>query len=56
MAVRSIELYHVEVPLRKPIRHASHERSASDSLVVRAMLDSGHEGLTRPLGGEDRFV
>ncbi len=44
MSVRSIELFHVAVPLRKPIRHASHERTTSDNLVVRANLESGEVG------------
>ena len=49
---RSIELHHVLVPLRKPIRHASFERSTSDNLVVRVTLADGTtgygEGLPRP--------
>lgn len=52
MSLRKIELFHVAVPLRKPIRHASHERTTSDNLVVRATLDTGHvgygEGVPRP--------
>jgi L-Ala-D/L-Glu epimerase len=49
---RSIDLYHVLVPLRKPIRHASFERAASDNLVVRVTLGDGTvghgEGIPRP--------
>ena len=41
---RSIDLYHVAVPLRKPIKHASFERSQSDNLVVRVRLADGTEG------------
>jgi L-Ala-D/L-Glu epimerase len=52
MSVRSITLYHVAVPLKKAIRHASHERTTSDSLVARATLDGGEvgfgEGVPRP--------
>ena len=44
MIVRSIELFHVAVPLKAKIRHASHERTESDSLVVRATLDTGQVG------------
>ena len=44
MKLRAIEILHVAVPLRKPIRHASHERTTSDSLVVRASLDNGTVG------------
>lgn len=52
VGIRSIELDHVAVPLKKPIRHASHERTTSDSLVVRVTLDDGRvgfgEGVPRP--------
>jgi muconate cycloisomerase len=44
MNVRSIDLYHVAVPLRRPIKHASHERTVSDNLVVRATLADGTTG------------
>ena len=52
MMLRSIDLFHVAVPLKKPIRHASFERSSSDNLVVRVTLASGRvghgEGVPRP--------
>jgi L-alanine-DL-glutamate epimerase-like enolase superfamily enzyme len=52
MSLRSIALYHVAVPLKKTIRHASHERVGSDNLVVRVTLDDGvvgyGEGVPRP--------
>ena len=44
MGLRSIELRHVAVPLKKAIKHASHERSGSDSLVVVARLATGEVG------------
>jgi len=44
IGVRSIDLHHVLVPLRKPIRHASFERSQSDNLVVRVILGDGTVG------------
>jgi L-alanine-DL-glutamate epimerase-like enolase superfamily enzyme len=44
MTVRAITLYHAAVPLKKAIRHASHERTTSDSLVVRVTLDDGQVG------------
>lgn len=44
VTVRAIELRHVAVPLKKAIKHASHERSTSDSLVVRVTLASGAVG------------
>ncbi len=49
---RSIDLHHVLVPLRKPIRHASFERTESDNFVVRVTLADGTvghgEGVPRP--------
>jgi muconate cycloisomerase len=52
MGLRSIDIYHIAVPLRKAIKHASHERVTSDSLVVRATLEEGctgfGEGVPRP--------
>ena len=44
LGVRSVDLYHVRVPLRKPIRHASFARSESDNLVVRVTLADGTTG------------
>ncbi len=44
MSLRSVELFHVAVPLRKAIRHASHARTESDNLVVRVTLDDGTQG------------
>jgi L-Ala-D/L-Glu epimerase len=41
VSVKSIDMYHVEVPLKKPIRHASHSRESSDNLVVRVRLAGG---------------
>ncbi|MBX6312316.1 MAG: dipeptide epimerase [Isosphaeraceae bacterium] len=44
MRLRALDLFHVALPLKKPIRHASHERAASDSLIVRATLADGTFG------------
>src|SRR4051794_22529717 len=44
MSLRSIDLFHVAVPLRKKILHASHERVDSDNLIVRVTLDNGQVG------------
>src|SRR5262245_49796050 len=43
-AVTRLDLFHVALPLRKKIRHASHERAASDSLVARVTLGDGSVG------------
>lgn len=51
-AIRRLMLFRVEVPLKKPIKHASHARTLSENLVVRVDLDNGHsgygEGVPRP--------
>jgi muconate cycloisomerase len=44
MTLRSLDLFHVAVPLKKTIRHASHERVTSDNLIVRVTLDDGQVG------------
>jgi muconate cycloisomerase len=44
VSIRAIDLYHIDVPLKKPVRHASHAREASDNLVVRVTLGSGEVG------------
>lgn len=44
MNVRTIDLFHVAVPLRKAIKHASHARTVSDNLIVRATLADGTVG------------
>jgi muconate cycloisomerase len=44
--VRVVELtaFQVHIPLRKPIRHASHVRSATDNLLVRCVLADNTQG------------
>lgn len=44
MKVVEITAYHVRIPLRKPIKHASHTRSETDNLLVRCVLENGTEG------------
>jgi muconate cycloisomerase len=44
MGLVRLERIHVALPLKKAIRHASHERTTSDSLVVKVTLDDGTEG------------
>ena len=51
MRIEELTAYHVRIPLRKTIRHASHTRTDTDSLIVRCRLDDGTlgwgEGLPR---------
>jgi muconate cycloisomerase len=44
--MRIIELtaFHVRIPLRKPIKHASHTRSSTDNILIRCVLENRTEG------------
>lgn len=44
MRIAEFTAYHVRIPLRKTIRHASHTRDETDSLVICCRFDSGVEG------------
>jgi muconate cycloisomerase len=44
MTISSLTLFKVAVPLKKVVRHASFERSASENLVVRVRLADGTIG------------
>ena len=44
MKVVELTAYHVRIPLRKPIRHASHSRTETDNVLVRCVLDNRVEG------------
>ena len=52
MRVHRLTAFQVPIALRKTVRHASHERSANETLIVRCVLDDGScgwgEGLPRP--------
>lgn len=52
MRLRKLTAYHVRIPLKHKVRHASHAREETDSLVMRCELDNGAvgwgEGLPRP--------
>ena len=52
MRIREITAYRAHVPLKNTIRHASHTRDASDSLIVCCRFEDGTcgwgEGLPRP--------
>lgn len=51
MRIRDLTAYHVRIPLRSEVRHASHTRTDTDSIVVCCQLDDGTigwgEGLPR---------
>jgi muconate cycloisomerase len=44
MRVVELTAAHVRIPLRRPIRHASHTRTETDNLLVRCVLEDGTEG------------
>jgi L-alanine-DL-glutamate epimerase-like enolase superfamily enzyme len=44
MQVVELTAYHVRIPLRRMIRHASHSRSETDNVVVRCVLEDNTEG------------
>jgi L-alanine-DL-glutamate epimerase-like enolase superfamily enzyme len=52
MRIHRLTAFQVPIALRKAVRHASHERSANSTLIVRCVLDDGScgwgEGLPRP--------
>ncbi|MBX3437075.1 MAG: hypothetical protein KF861_06265 [Planctomycetaceae bacterium] len=52
MDIVQLTAYHVRIPLKHVVRHASHAREANDTLLVRCTLDDGTtgwgEGLPRP--------
>jgi L-Ala-D/L-Glu epimerase len=44
MPVTRLTALHVRIPLKRTIRHASHERTESESLIVRCELSDGSVG------------
>jgi muconate cycloisomerase len=44
MRIVELTAYHVRIPLVRPVRHASHTRTATDNLLVRCVLDDRTEG------------
>ena len=44
MKVVELAAYHIRIPLRKPVRHASHTRTSTDNVLIRCVLEDGTEG------------
>ena len=44
MRIQSLDAYHVLIPLRSQVKHASHARTDTHSIVVCCRLDDGTEG------------
>ena len=44
MRIRELVAYHVRIPLKGKVTHASHSRSETDSILVCCRLEDGTEG------------
>lgn len=44
MRLTELTAYHVRIPLKTKIKHASHAREATDSIIIRCQLDDGSVG------------
>src|SRR5258707_14219367 len=44
MKVVELTAFHVRIPLRRAIQHASHIRTETDNVIVRCVLDDRTEG------------
>jgi L-alanine-DL-glutamate epimerase-like enolase superfamily enzyme len=44
MRVVELTAFQVHIPLRRPVRHASHARTATDNLIVRCVLADNTQG------------
>jgi muconate cycloisomerase len=44
MKVAELTAYHVRIPLKRAIKHASHTRTSTDNLVIRCVLEDGTIG------------
>ena len=44
MRVVELTAFHVRIPLRRQVKHASHARTSTDNLLIRCILDDKTEG------------
>ncbi len=44
MKLAELTAFHVRIPLRRQVRHASHARTSTDNLLIRCVLDDKTEG------------
>lgn len=44
MHIHRLTAFHVPIALKKPVRHASHERFANETLIVRCVMNDGSVG------------
>ncbi|HEV3146089.1 MAG TPA: dipeptide epimerase [Gemmataceae bacterium] len=52
MKIAELTAFHVRIPLRRPIRHASHTRTETDNVIVRCVLADKSEGFGEGLPRE----
>ena len=52
MRVVELTAYHVRIPLKRTIKHASHERTETDNVIVRCVLSDRSEGFGEGLPRE----
>ena len=52
MRIHRLTAFQIPIALKKPVRHASHERRENETLILRCVMDNGScgwgEGLPRP--------
>ena len=52
MRIHRLTAFQIPIALKKPVRYASHERRANETLILRCVMDDGScgwgEGLPRP--------
>lgn len=44
MKIAALSAFHVRIPLKRQIKHASHQRQDTENVVVRCVLEDGTEG------------
>ena len=44
MQIHRLTAFQVHIALRKPVRHASHERFSNDTIILRCVMDDGSVG------------
>jgi len=47
--IESFEIYSLDLPFRKPFKHAAADRRTSGSLMLKCVTDSGHQGFGESL-------
>ena len=48
-AIHAFELYALDLPFKRPFKHAAADRSSSNSIMLKCITDSGHIGFGESL-------